>query len=172
MPKKALTFIAILIGVGALYLLIDHFYGREIHHFLMETVTYQSVGIMNFFGLPAELSNYAGIVNAITYKNSPILRVMDGCDGMDLLAVYFAFAVALPGPWKHKLWYVPLGLLAVHAFNLVRVMVLVVLAAYDKSVMEFNHKYTFIVLVYGFVFLLWYLWIKKFTIPHARTQVA
>lgn len=172
MNKKLLYFI-ITLGLFALcYQVLFHFNGRAIHIFFMETVSQQAVAFLHNIGLDAGISTRDGILNLVSYSNAPILRVESGCDGVDLLALYMAFALAFPGPWKHKLWYVPLGLILVHFFNVIRVASLTVIASHSIEVMEFNHKYTFLILVYAFVFALWFFWIKKFALPHAKTAQA
>lgn len=168
--QNLLKFIAILAIVGIAYLGAFYFYPEAIHLFFEEFVTKQAVIFLQNLGYPAELSNFAGKLNAINLSNSPVLRVESGCDGVDLLALYLAFALAFPGPWKHKAWYIPLGLILIHLFNVVRVAALVVIASYSVEVMEFNHKYTFLILVYSFVFLLWYFWIKQFALPNASKK--
>jgi hypothetical protein len=35
--------------------------------------------------------------------------------------------------------------------------------------LNFNHDYTFYVIVYGWVFLLWWIWVKRFWSPPAIT---
>lgn len=90
------------------------------------------------------------------------LWIGDPCNGVSLFAVFLIFLVAYPGPLKHKLWFAPLGILSIHLINAVRVAVLCVLASIDYDYFNFNHDYTFYVVVYGWVFLLWYIWVKRF----------
>jgi exosortase/archaeosortase family protein len=59
------------------------------------------------------------------------------------------------------MWFIPLGILAIHIANLIRVISLVILNYYRPSALSFNHDYTWTVLVYGFIFWLWYLWTEK-----------
>jgi exosortase family protein XrtF len=84
------------------------------------------------------------------------------CDGAPLLALFMAFIIAFPGPWRHKWWFLIVGGLAVHLFNIGRVMSLAVIVHWNPDWLAFNHDYTFTILIYGFVFLLWWLWIQYF----------
>jgi len=43
-----------------------------------------------------------------------------------------------------------------------RVAALCLIARADYDLLNFNHDYTFYVIVYGWVFLLWYVWVKRF----------
>ncbi|TXC81430.1 archaeosortase/exosortase family protein [Luteibaculum oceani] len=163
-------FSLILFFIG--YQTLMYLSGNEIHIFFRELVAEQSVGLLKFLGFDALLGCVGGVTSGINLGRSGILVVAEGCDGVDLLALFAAFAIAFPGPWKHKFWYVPLGLLLVHAFNILRVAALTILADYNIEVMKWNHKYTFIILVYSFVFVLWFYWIKKFAVPHAKRKMA
>jgi len=75
------------------------------------------------------------------------------------LLIIFAF----PGPIKHKLWYIPLGILFTHLINALRVIALVIIAYMKPEWLNFNHDYTFTIIVYAFVFMLWWIWINKFS---------
>ncbi|MGB0167328.1 MAG: archaeosortase/exosortase family protein [Luteibaculum sp.] len=172
MNKKLFYFLGILALCGIAYKVLFYFYGIDIHLYFMELVSVQAVNLLGFFGFDASISSYTGIKNNIFMGNSGILRVESGCDGVALITLFLCFAFAFPGPVKHKLWYIPLGVWLVHCFNIVRVAALVILADYNLEVMKWNHKYTFIILVYSFVFLLWLAWVKYFSIPHAKAKVA
>ena len=64
----------------------------------------------------------------------------------------------LPGPLLRKAWFIPAGIALLHFANVVRVIVLARIQATSPEWLEFNHDYTFTVLIYGLVFALWYLW--------------
>ncbi len=87
--------------------------------------------------------------------------VGDPCNGISLFALFTGFVLAYPGPIKHKLWFIPLGLLLVHLINVIRVTALTLIVYYAPEYLDFNHTYTFTLLVYGFVFFLWWLWANK-----------
>lgn len=90
------------------------------------------------------------------------LWIGDPCNGVSLFAVFLIFLVAYPGPVKHKFWFGAIGLLTIHLINAIRVAALCVLASINYDYFNFNHDYTFYVVVYGWVFFLWYLWVKRF----------
>lgn len=80
------------------------------------------------------------------------------CDGVALFALFAIFILAFPGPFLRKLWFIPAGIVLLHLANIVRVIVLARIQATSPEWLEFNHDYTFTVLIYGLVFALWYLW--------------
>jgi exosortase family protein XrtF len=85
------------------------------------------------------------------------------CDGVSVMAIFLIFVSAYPGNQLHKLWYVPLGILAIHFINILRVAGLTLINFYAPEYLDFNHNYTFTFLVYGFIFILWITWVNKFS---------
>ena len=103
-----------------------------------------------------DLERYIGV------QGGSHLWIGDACNGIPLFAVFVAFIIAFPGPWKHKAWFIPAGIALIHLLNALRVAVLCVVVTHGIGWLEFNHDYTFYVVVYGAVFGLWYLWVKRF----------
>ena len=80
------------------------------------------------------------------------------CDGVALFALFAIFILAFPGPIFRKAWFIPAGIALLHLANIGRVVFLTRIQATSPEWLEFNHDYTFTVLIYGLVFALWYLW--------------
>jgi len=87
----------------------------------------------------------------------------DPCNGLTLFSLFAGFVIAYPGSVMKKLWFIPLGLALIHALNVLRIAGLALILHYfpDPDILEFNHTYTFTLIVYGFVLYLWYLWAVK-----------
>ena len=94
----------------------------------------------------------------------------DPCNGFSLFALFLIFMITYPGPWKQKLWYIPLGLLAIHLVNVLRIVALTIILDNNSEWLDFNHNYTFNIIVYSFVFFLWYIWAKKFAAPYLDSK--
>ena len=95
-------------------------------------------------------------------QGGSLLWIGDPCNGLALFAVYAIFLLAYPGPWRQKAWFLPLGLVSIHLINAARIVVLCIVVTIDYELLNFNHDYTFYVVVYGWVFLLWTVWVKRF----------
>jgi len=85
------------------------------------------------------------------------------CNGLDLFALFMGFILIFPGKWKHKAFFIPLGILFIHLLNIVRLVGLAIVVFYSPDYLEFNHKYTFTVIVYAFIFGMWIIWFNKFS---------
>jgi len=102
-------------------------------------------------------------IRTIGVQGGTLLWIGDPCNGVGLFAVYLIFLIAYPGPWKKKIWFGALGLLSIHLINALRVALLCIIVKYDYELLNFNHDYTFYVIVYGWVFLLWAIWVRRFS---------
>ena len=104
-----------------------------------------------------DLERYIGV------QGGSHLWIGDACDGVSLFVVFSIFIVAFPGPWRAKVWFIPLGIMVIHALNAIRVAALCIVVTYDYEWLSFNHDYTFYIVVYGCVFALWFLWVSRFS---------
>ena len=91
---------------------------------------------------------------------SPGVAVGPACVGFGLQVAFAALILAYEGPWKKKLWFVPLGMIGIHLINVSRVVVLAILSNINNDWVDFNHKYVFSSLVYLFMFVMWVTWVK------------
>ena len=90
-----------------------------------------------------------------------LLHIGAPCDGLVLFVLFAVFVLAFPGPGRRKLWFIPLGVLLIHLANLVRVVSLVMIQFNSPENLQFNHDYTWTVLIYAFIFWLWYVWATR-----------
>ncbi|MBK7286944.1 MAG: hypothetical protein IPI95_07450 [Flavobacteriales bacterium] len=87
----------------------------------------------------------------------------DPCNGVGLFAVFLIFLIAYGRPcWRHKVWFGILGILSIHLVNALRVAVLCIVVSINYEWLNFNHDDTFYVIGYGWVFLLRFVWVKRF----------
>lgn len=86
------------------------------------------------------------------------------CNGLELMALFVGFVLIFSGSWKNKLWFIPLGIVIIHLMNIVRLLILTIIAKIAPETLDFNHKYTFTVLLYVLVFLGWVIWVNKFAL--------
>lgn len=123
--------------------------------------------LIYFSGFLVELFNYDYFIydHVIGIDGSHGVYIGVPCNGLDLIALFAGFIIIFKGSWKVKLWYVPLGVLLIHVLNILRVFFLILIEKYNPEALEFNHKYTFTVLLYLFVFFGWMFWVKKYAEP-------
>ena len=88
--------------------------------------------------------------------------ISDNCAGISLMALFAGFIIAYPGKPKYKLLLIPFGILTIHIINILRIVGLCLMAKHTPGLFELNHHYTFTIVVYAYIFLLWVIWVNKF----------
>lgn len=110
------------------------------------------------------LSQWPGMAwNHIAIEGTGGVLIGAPCDGIILFTLFSIFVIAFPGPWKHKAWFLPLGIFSIHLVNVLRVMALAVIVKVNEEWLSFNHDYTFTILTYAWVFALWVIWVNRFS---------
>jgi exosortase/archaeosortase family protein len=95
-------------------------------------------------------------------QNYPDLFISNRCLALNLMWTYSVFIIAFFGPWKKKLWFIPLGIFIINLLNILRVFGLGITVIYFPKYMEINHHLLFTYIVYFFTFILWVIWIRKY----------
>ena len=85
------------------------------------------------------------------------------CNGLTLIILFSIFILAFPGSFKNKIWFIPSGIVFLHLINVLRITALAIINYYTPQYLDFNHNYTFTLIVYSCVFFLWIIWVKKFS---------
>jgi exosortase/archaeosortase family protein len=112
--------------------------------------------VTELFGIPAR------VVGQIIYMPDGGGVAVDGsCSGLKQMLQFALLILALPGPWKHKLWFIPLGIAAIHAVNVMRVFGLCLVMLWDPSSFQLFHDMLFRPLFYVVIFGLWLWWTER-----------
>lgn len=163
--KPTLNFLIrfiVIYGVGSLL------YSLYIAHYdpkpdgVTEVVAKQMAWTMNAFGQKVELYEvdsdpYVGVM----YKDTQSVSIFEGCNGLAVMILFTAFVLAFRGGNnKAALWFIPLGILFIHLFNILRLALLIVINYYYTNAFHFYHKFVFTGIIYAFVLLLWVWWVQ------------
>lgn len=106
--------------------------------------------------------NHARLLNnTIYFAGGGYISVTRGCSGLIQIYKWIAYMLLFPGPWKHKLWYVPVGIIILHLENIFRIFILSIVVKYYPNHFEFMHIWGMRVFYYAIVFLLWVVWVEK-----------
>jgi exosortase/archaeosortase family protein len=87
-----------------------------------------------------------------------------GCLARNLMGLYVGFILAYPGKIKHKLWVIPAGLIVITILNVARICGLAYLVLCCPEHVDINHHVIFKYTVYFFIFMMWYFWIKYYSV--------
>lgn len=163
--KRIIRFLLIFLGMYAawrmLYEWVIHPWG-VLDTLVINDSSLWAVWVLDTIGFDTFQGDHPTI-RTIGIQGTNGLWIGDPCNGLTLFALFSLFIIAYPGNWKHKLWFIPAGIVAIHIMNIVRIVALCIITQKSPDMLEFNHTYLFQMVMYGFIFLLWYIWISKFS---------
>lgn len=121
-----------------------------------------SVAVMQLMGFKIDYYLLPETQNTQLYVDGrSSIQIGPPCNGLVLMVIFAGFVLAYPGAWLRKLLFIPLGILGVYVINVIRVVLLCINYTYFPDTFQFNHEYTFIVVVYSFIFGLWMWWSNR-----------
>lgn len=100
--------------------------------------------------------------DTIYFEGGGGILINESCSAVKWFAHFLVLMLIFPGPWKHKLWFIPAGLVVTHLINIVRVAGLSVVYVTRPQGFDFFHDYVFRPLFYLVLFLMWVLWVEVF----------
>lgn len=92
-----------------------------------------------------------------------IVRIIEGCNGISVIILFVSFVIAFSGKFKITVLFLVLGSVIIYTVNLFRIVLLTLGLYYYPWHGEFLHTVIFPAVIYGIVFLLWMLWVNKFS---------
>lgn len=165
--KRILRFLALFIGLYAGWMMLYHWvihpWGK-LDTLVINDSSLWALWVLDTLGFSTFQGNHETI-RTIGIAGTHGLWIGDPCNGLTLFALFSLFILAYPGKWKHKAWFIPAGIVLIHTLNILRIVALCIITQKAPDWLNFNHTYLFQILMYGFIFLLWYIWIKKFSTP-------
>lgn len=92
-----------------------------------------------------------------------VSRVVEGCNALSVIILFAAFIVAFKGNWKKTVVFILAGAILIHILNIVRIGLLSIALLHYPEHEHILHGVIFPAVIYGVVFLLWILWVNKFS---------
>ncbi len=97
------------------------------------------------------------------YNRNYIARMIEGCNAINVIILFIAFVASFSGKLKPTLLFVFGGSVIIYILNIVRIAALCVLMYHFPEWENFLHGVIFPLFIYGVVFLLWIIWVFKFS---------
>ncbi|HLP06241.1 MAG TPA: exosortase/archaeosortase family protein [Paludibacter sp.] len=123
-------------------------------------VTHLTQIILNSLGMDLTLVP----TNILRHPNGNSVQIIWACTGLKQAYIYFCIIAFYRGPWVKKLWYIPLGLLVIYAFNLFRISFIIGVVGQHPDWFHFMHLYLFKYTFYLIIFLMWVWWEEKISL--------
>ena len=134
-------------------------------------VAKQTIDALTFFGYNAyQMPNLKALSIKLFFNNIYIAQIIEGCNGLSVIILFSSIVVAFSGKLKQTALFILIGSLLIHILNVLRIAMLCVLI-YDFPQYEVVlHSVIFPLIIYGFVFLLWVIWVNEFSV-YAKKSV-
>ena len=98
----------------------------------------------------------------IYFRDHGAIVVNGSCSGLKQFYQWTFLMILFPGPWKQKLWYIPLGIVVIHIVNILRIVILSVVLMNWPDQWHFTHDWILRPFFYVVIFALWVIWVEKF----------
>jgi exosortase H (IPTLxxWG-CTERM-specific) len=100
------------------------------------------------------------------------VNIRNGCNGVEAMLIFLAAVLAFPAPWRARLLGLVIGIVAIQAVNLIRVVALYLTGAYFPSWFDASHTVIWQTVVILFSVLLWILWANRLAAPRNSQETA
>ena len=129
-----------------------------------ENVASQTVKVIEFFGYKASVEQHQDELSLkVLVNDTYVSRVIEGCNSISVIILFLAFIIAFSGSVKATISYGLLGSVLIYITNIIRIAILSIgILEYPKQ-QEVLHSLVFPAIIYGMVFLLWVIWVNKFS---------
>jgi len=131
---------------------------------ITKTVAEQTKYLLKIIGYPAEIVQDTETPAVKLFINGKFTAfIVEGCNAISIIILFIAFIVAFAGNFKTTFLYILFGSLLIYVTNIVRI-VIISMALYEyPQYQNVLHEIVFPSIIYGMTFLLWFVWIRKFS---------
>ena len=127
-------------------------------------VANQTKTVLTFFGYDASVVQHTDEMSVKVLLNGHYTaRVIEGCNSISILILFLAFVIAFPGSIKETILFGIVGSFIIYGVNILRIAFLTVMLYKYQDHQTLLHNLVFPAIIYGITFLLWVLWVHKFS---------
>lgn len=98
------------------------------------------------------------------YQQHYVARIVEGCNALSVIILFIAFVVAFTGKLKPTILFILGGTVLIHVLNISRIAILAVALYHFPEYESLLHGVIFPLFIYGVVFILWVIWVNKFSL--------
>lgn len=124
-------------------------------------------------GLALDVIGQGVTMNGTVIRNSRFaVNIRNGCNGVETMIIFLAAVLAFPATAKSKAIGLAIGILAIQAVNLIRVVALFLTGVYFPAFFDSSHTVVWQTIVILSGVLLWILWANRFATRPRPTAAA
>lgn len=127
-------------------------------------VAHQSESLLNTVGYNTVVIPHSEEASMkVVVRGKYIARVIEGCNALSVIILFISFIVAFKGKFKTTLFYILSGSVLIYVVNLIRIVILSVGLYHYPWRRDILHTVIFPAIIYGIVFILWMVWVNRFS---------
>ena len=127
-------------------------------NYMVDLVFNQSIWVdKHILGLQVGIEGHT-----LIFTNGEGISINAGCSGDKQILQLALLLLIFPGKWGYKLLFIPLGMILVHATNILRIVLLSLVAIWKPEWMESAHDTLLRGMFYVVIFLIW-VWFIRIT---------
>ena len=164
--KFILLFLVVYISLSVCYKLYLDFAKDSKYYpdYITNLVARQSEELINSVGYNAQVLPHPDEPSMKLIINGKYLaRVIEGCNSVSVIILFISFIVAFSGTFKTTFFYLLSGSVLIYAVNLMRIAALSIGLYHYPWRRDILHTVVFPGIIYGLVFLLWVIWVNRFS---------
>lgn len=169
--KFILTFLCVYIALSISYkFYLDFSDGSKYYpDYLTHLTAQQSELLINSLGYEASVESHPNEPSMKLIINDKfVARVIEGCNSISVIILFVSFILAFADNFKRTTIYLLAGSVLIYSINLIRIVILSIGLYHYPWRKDILHTIIFPLIIYGLVFLLWMLWVRRFTISRLR----
>lgn len=131
---------------------------------MTHVVAVQTQDLLNVIGYNTEIEPHPNEPSMkLIVKGKYLARVIEGCNSVSIIILFVSFIIAFSGKFKETMIFALTGSVLIYVVNLVRIVILSIGLYHYPWRKDILHHVIFPAIIYGMVFLLWMLWVNRFS---------
>ena len=153
------------------YIVLTFLYQRYLNSFeenkidaITTMVSYNTQWVMQLFNDQSFIEKSATHpYMKLFFNDKYVARIVEGCNAISVIILFISFVMSFSGKLKTTFFFVFGGSLLIYVLNVLRIAALSALIFYFPKQEPFLHGVLFPLYIYGVVFILWLIWVRKFS---------
>lgn len=153
------------------YIVLTFLYQRYLNGFeenkidaITTMVSYNTQWVMQLFNDQSFIEESATHpYMKLFFNDKYVARIVEGCNAISVIILFISFVMSFSGKLKTTFFFVFGGSLLIYVLNVLRIAALSALIFYFPKQEPFLHGVLFPLYIYGVVFILWLIWVRKFS---------
>lgn len=96
--------------------------------------------------------------NVLRFESGSSVQIVWSCTALKQSFIWLIIMLVARGKWIGKLWFIPMGFVAIYLFNILRIALITLIIEHHPELFELMHTYVFKYLFYLMLFVLWLWW--------------